>query len=59
VHSIVTGKLAIKYRGCDIDAMKAVAAAAQNRSLKEFEKALNSYKAGKFEFLLKLELISM
>ncbi|KAL0636423.1 26S proteasome regulatory subunit rpn6 [Maublancomyces gigas] len=44
VHQIMTGKLAIKYAGRDIEAMKAVARAHSNRSLAEFELALADYK---------------
>ncbi|KAL1925363.1 uncharacterized protein VTP21DRAFT_246 [Calcarisporiella thermophila] len=44
VHSIITGKLALRYQGSDIDAMKAVAVAHQNRSLQEFEQALATYR---------------
>ncbi|KAK9485056.1 hypothetical protein V1527DRAFT_519954 [Lipomyces starkeyi] len=44
VHSLLTGKMAQKYAGRDIEAMKAVAAAHSNRSLKEFEEALETYK---------------
>ncbi|KAL7273549.1 26S proteasome regulatory subunit rpn6 [Rhizina undulata] len=44
VHVIMTGKLAQKYAGRDVDAMKAVARAHSNRSLAEFEQALVDYK---------------
>jgi len=43
VHSIITGKLALKYAGRDIDAMKAIARAHSNRSLAEFERALDDF----------------
>jgi 26S proteasome regulatory subunit N6 len=43
VHSILHGKVASKYSGKDIDAMKAVALAHKHRSLKEFEDALKAY----------------
>ncbi|KAI0244572.1 26S proteasome regulatory subunit rpn6, partial [Massospora cicadina] len=45
VNSIISGKLGMKYAGRDIDAMKRVAEAHRNRSLKEFENVLNEYKA--------------
>ena len=38
--------MALKYRGVEIDAMKAVATAHQNRSLQEFEQALGAYRDG-------------
>jgi len=44
VHSIISGKLALKYAGVDIEAMKAVAKAYSNRSLQEFEAAKSTYK---------------
>ncbi|ODQ65048.1 PCI-domain-containing protein [Nadsonia fulvescens var. elongata DSM 6958] len=44
VISILNGKLASKYVGRDIDALKAIAAAHKNRSLKEFELALETYR---------------
>ncbi|KAJ1552818.1 26S proteasome regulatory subunit rpn6 [Cladochytrium tenue] len=43
VHSIITSKLGLKYAGSEVDAMKAVATAHQNRSLLEFEQAMNRY----------------
>jgi 26S proteasome regulatory subunit N6 len=36
VQNIVSGKLALKYVGSNIDAMKAVAKASKNRSLADF-----------------------
>lgn len=44
VTQIVSGKLALKYAGKDIDAMKAVASASSNRSLAHFQKALQNFK---------------
>ncbi len=35
VQSIVSGKLALRYAGTQIDAMKSIATASQNRSLLE------------------------
>nr|NVI77872.1 regulatory particle non-ATPase 6 [Cucujiformia] len=44
VQQIVSGKLAIKYAGQDIDAMKAVAQASHKRSLADFQQAVKQYK---------------
>ncbi|KAK0530755.1 26S proteasome regulatory subunit rpn6 [Tilletia horrida] len=44
IASIIQGKLAQKYAGRDVDAMKAVAKAHEDRSLEDFEKALRDYK---------------
>ncbi|CAB4068794.1 PSMD11 [Lepeophtheirus salmonis] len=44
VQGIVSGKLALKYSGSDIEAMKAVAKSSQNRSLEDFKNALKTYK---------------
>ncbi|KAF5272130.1 hypothetical protein FQA39_LY01212 [Lamprigera yunnana] len=44
VQQIVSGKLAIKYAGRDIDAMKSVAQASHKRSLADFQQAVKQYK---------------
>ncbi|KAI9323930.1 hypothetical protein DFJ73DRAFT_651498 [Zopfochytrium polystomum] len=44
VHAIISGKLAQKHAGPEVDSMKAVATAHQNRSLLEFEQVMNKYK---------------
>ncbi|KAK6346959.1 26S proteasome regulatory subunit rpn6 [Orbilia brochopaga] len=44
VHSIITGKVALRYAGKDVDAMKAVAKAHSNRSLAEFQQSLMEFK---------------
>merc|ERR1712062_432347 len=43
VQHIVSGKLALKYQGEQIEAMKSVAQASKNRSLAEFQKAVKTY----------------
>lgn len=43
VESLLTNKNVIKYSGRDIDAMKAIATAYSNSSLKEFDQALETY----------------
>lgn len=43
VNTILNNKNVIKYQSKDIDAMKAIATAYSNRSLKEFEDSLNTY----------------
>nr|NVI77855.1 regulatory particle non-ATPase 6 [Cucujiformia] len=44
VQQIISGKLAIKYAGKDIDAMKAVAQASHKRSLADFQQAVKQFK---------------
>ncbi|SNX84402.1 probable 26S proteasome non-atpase regulatory subunit Rpn6 [Melanopsichium pennsylvanicum] len=44
VNSIISGKHATKYGGKDMEAMKAVAKAHEDRSLEGFEAALRTYK---------------
>ena len=44
VQTIVSGKLALKYTGPDVEAMKAIATASHNRSLADFQKATAKYK---------------
>lgn len=44
VQQIVSGKLALKYAGRDIDAMKAVAMASHKRSLADFQQGVKTYK---------------
>lgn len=44
VPSIISSKGGLKYVGQDVDAMRAVAKAYQDRSLKEFQACLDSYK---------------
>lgn len=44
VQAIMSGKLAVKYAGRDLDAMKAVAEASHKRSLADFQKAVKEYR---------------
>lgn len=46
VASIVSGKAAQRYAGPEVDAMKAVAKAHEERSLQEFERELRDRKKG-------------
>lgn len=45
VASIVASKLAKRYAGPNVDAMKAVAAANEHRSLEEYQEVLKTHKA--------------
>mmetsp|Transcript_53305 Transcript_53305/g.133815 ORF Transcript_53305/g.133815 Transcript_53305/m.133815 type:complete len:416 (-) Transcript_53305:22-1269(-) len=45
VHSQMSGKTALKYTGEGIEAMKAIATAYSNRSVKEFEAVLRQFKS--------------
>jgi hypothetical protein len=40
VSSLITGKLALKYAGRGVESMKAIANAAQKRSLADFQKVI-------------------
>ena len=44
--AILNGKTALKYAGPEVDAMRAVSKAAKNRSLKEFEAAVQAHPRG-------------
>ena len=45
VYSISSGKLALKYAGQDLEAMRGIAKAHSDRSLAEFEKCVSEHKA--------------
>jgi len=55
--TITSSKLADKYQGRSIEAMIAIATAHKNRSLKEFEKALNTYQDGNIYTFKIIEII--
>ncbi len=44
VLSLVSGKLALKYSGSQIEAMKEISQAAKRRSLADFQRTLGQYK---------------
>jgi len=44
VQQIVSGKLALKYTGRDVEAMKSIAKASHKRSLADFQSSLNEFK---------------
>jgi 26S proteasome regulatory subunit N6 len=44
INGLITGKLALKYAGRDIEAMKAIAGSSKKRSLSDFQKNLQDYK---------------
>jgi len=44
VQQIISGKLALKYAGKEIEAMKSVAQASHKRSLADFQQAVKNYK---------------
>jgi len=44
VNNLISGKLALKYAGREIESMKAIAASSQKRSLAEFQKTLETFK---------------
>jgi len=44
VQAIVSGKLALKYQGPAVEAMKSIAQASHKRSLAEFQKTLTEYR---------------
>jgi hypothetical protein len=51
VNSLLTIKLALKYANMrDVESMRAIARAHQNRNLADFEKALRDYREGALAF---------
>ncbi|KAJ4462202.1 putative 26S proteasome non-ATPase regulatory subunit 11 [Paratrimastix pyriformis] len=45
VSALLTGRIALKYAGRDVDAMKQIASAQEKRSLHEFQKVLKAFPA--------------
>ncbi|RMZ96008.1 26S proteasome non-ATPase regulatory subunit 11 [Brachionus plicatilis] len=44
INSLISGKLALKYAGKEIESMKAIASASEKRSLAEFQRTLVEFK---------------
>ena len=44
VGTLLAGKLALKYSGSDLDAMRSIAAASKKRSLADFNASFGSYR---------------
>ena len=45
VNNILSGKLALKYAGKEVESIKSIGTASQKRSLADFQKALETYKS--------------
>lgn len=43
VQSIISGKLALRYAGSNIEALKSIASASKNRSLSEFKEVISPF----------------